>query len=342
MKKQFLILCIIIFVQLFALSSVHSINNSYKQERTNGELLSDIQGIEEVIIVSEIQQDLDYDKNNEKELLRSNDYLPIPDNDQKFSKITTTASSDAFISLWDTTRVSSYSSNSSQIKLPLESSGNYNFIVNWGDNTSDLILSYNQTEVTHNFEIAGEYTLIINGTLKGWQFNNGGDKIKILEISQWGNLNLGNSGSYFYGCENLELTAIDTPDLNGTTTLYYAFRNCKNLGSEGNMNLWNVSSVTDMSFMFLYATSFNQSISNWDVSNVTDMGSMFEGAHSFNQSIGNWDVSNVINMYGMFNYADSFNQPINNWNVSSVIRTSFMFCGATSFNQPIGDCMYPI
>ena len=40
---------------------------------------------------------------------------------------------------------------------------------------------------------------------------------------------------------------------------------------------WNVSSVTDMGYMFYGATSFNGDVSNWDVSNVTDMSGIFKG-----------------------------------------------------------------
>ena len=35
-------------------------------------------------------------------------------------------------------------------------------------------------------------------------------------------------------------------------------------------------------------------IENWDVSNVTNMKQMFIYATSFNQDIGNWDVSNLF------------------------------------------------
>ncbi|NQZ82841.1 MAG: BspA family leucine-rich repeat surface protein, partial [Colwellia sp.] len=70
---------------------------------------------------------------------------------------------------------------------------------------------------------------------------------------------------------------------------------------------WDVSNMTDMSYMFYNAISFNQDIGNWDVSSVTDMGYMFydqyiiqDAEHSFNQDIGNWDVSNVTRMTGMF------------------------------------------
>ena len=46
-----------------------------------------------------------------------------------------------------------------------------------------------------------------------------------------------------------------------------------------------------MQRMFFGAKEFNQDISNWDVSNVTNMSFMFADAISFNQDIGNWDVS---------------------------------------------------
>jgi surface protein len=96
---------------------------------------------------------------------------------------------------------------------------------------------------------------------------------------------------------------------------------------------WDVSKVTDMSYMFNGSTSFNQSIGNWDVSKVTNMSYMFNGASSFNQPIGNWDVSKVMNMFALFS-ASPFNQEIGEWNVSNVTNMSFMFNG-TPFNQKI-------
>jgi len=120
---------------------------------------------------------------------------------------------------------------------------------------------------------------------------------------------------------------------------------------------WDVSNVTDMSYMFVYSpfnqpigdwdvssvtnmrnmfddSSFNQPIIDWDVSSVMNMRSMFQGS-SFNQPIGDWDVSNVEVMHLMFS-SSSFNQPIGSWDVSNVTDMSYMFSDS-SFNQPIGD-----
>jgi surface protein len=101
------------------------------------------------------------------------------------------------------------------------------------------------------------------------------------------------------------------------------------------MDTWDVSSVTNMTWMFAGAYSFNQPIGGWDVSNVIDMEGMFRGADSFNQPIGNWDVSRVTNMHTMFYSTDSFNQPIGGWNVSSVTDMQSMFTFSSSFNQDI-------
>jgi len=248
-----------------------------------------------------------------------------------------TSDPNEFISVWNTTKMSTYSSGSNQIRLPLELSGRYNFTVDWGDMSNDTITNWDQPEVTNTYASEGKYTIKITGTIIGWRFNNEGDQLKILEIQQWGCLQLGNSGSYFYGCSNLELTATDNLNLTGTTSLYSTFRDCWNLGNNGIMNGWNVSSVTNMSGMFSSASSFNQPIDSWDVSSVTTMKYMFHDASLFNQPIGSWDVSSVTDMYGMFYIASSFNQSISSWDVSSVKTMRFMFIFAFSFNQPIGS-----
>ncbi len=62
----------------------------------------------------------------------------------------------------------------------------------------------------------------------------------------------------------------------------------------GHISLWNTSKVTDMSYMFQYASKFNEDIGVWDTSKVTDMSGMFHYAIKFNQYIEGWDTSNVI------------------------------------------------
>ena len=66
---------------------------------------------------------------------------------------------------------------------------------------------------------------------------------------------------------------------------------------------WDVSNVTDMSYMFYYCENFNGNLSDWDVSNVTNMSWMFYNCRKFNgKGLGleNWNVSNVTDMDYMF------------------------------------------
>ncbi|MFX0009623.1 MAG: BspA family leucine-rich repeat surface protein [Candidatus Hermodarchaeota archaeon] len=251
--------------------------------------------------------------------------------------VRTSTNSNSFLSVWNTNYISQGSSNFMQVRLPLQWNGTYNFVIDWGDNQNDTITSWNQPSATHTYLPPGVYNINITGTIIGWSFNNGGDRLKLLEIIQWGSLRLTNSGGYFYGCSNLNLKATDNLNLTGITNFREFFKNCDNLGSSGNMNGWDVSSAKDMSYMFFNAYSFNQSIESWDVSQVTDMSSMFREAHAFNQPIGNWSVSKVKKMDFLFTNAYLFNHSIEAWDVSSVTDMSEMFAQARSFNQPIGS-----
>lgn len=242
----------------------------------------------------------------------------------------------AFITVWDTRNTTPDSSLANQIKLPLRSDGSYNFQVNWGDGTGNTIVAYNQAEVTHTYITSGEYKITIVGEITGWQFNNTGDREKILDIKQFGSLKLGNSGSYFYGCTNLKISASDPLDLTGTTSLYQAFQNCTSLSTAPSMANWDVSGVTSMTSMFSWAGNFNQDISAWNTANVSSIDRMFNSAFAFDQNIGGWNMGNVTSMNGVFIDAINFNQDIGAWDVSKVTDMYALFCGARSFNQDIG------
>jgi surface protein len=189
-------------------------------------------------------------------------------------------------------------------------------------------------DITHDYGTAGTYTAAIKGSFPRIYFNNGGDKLKILSIEQWGNIAWTSMNLAFYGCNNLVCNATDAPDLSAVTDMskmfFYAY------AFNGNIGSWNTSAVTNMSNMFFAAYAFNGNIGSWNTSAVTNMAGMFYYATSFNQNIGSWNTSAVTNMGGMFSYATSFNQNIGNWNTSAVTDMSYMFYNATSFNQNIG------
>ena len=95
--------------------------------------------------------------------------------------------------------------------------------------------------------------------------------------------------------------------------------------SEG-VRYWDVSNVTNMSYMFRNngneVGGMNFELSNWDTSSVTNMESMFRNTFVFNNAdsdgIGNWNTSNVTNMNNMFQEARAFDQDLSNWDTSSL------------------------
>ncbi|NCD07633.1 MAG: BspA family leucine-rich repeat surface protein, partial [Spirochaetia bacterium] len=93
-----------------------------------------------------------------------------------------------------------------------------------------------------------------------------------------------------------DLAKIDTSEVTDMNNL---FRN-KPAYYGGGISDWDVSNVTNMSYMFYGANLFNQNISSWDTSSVTNMSYMFYGASLFNQDLSSWDVSNVTNHDSMF------------------------------------------
>ena len=164
----------------------------------------------------------------------------------------------------------------------------------------------------------------------------GPEKARLTDITQWGKVVWSSMENAFRGCSNLNISAQDIPNLTNVLTTSYMFSSCA-LKNPFNIDNWDVSNVTDMSYMFFGSSTFNQNIGSWNVENVKNMSNIFAGALAFNQNIENWDVGNVTTMLGMFQSAKAFNQNIGNWDVRKVTNMSAMFFGALSFNQDIGN-----
>ena len=81
---------------------------------------------------------------------------------------------------------------------------------------------------------------------------------------------------------------------------------------------WDVSEVTNLSWLFINQAGFNEDLSRWDVSNVVKMNGMFAGATSYNGDLSSWDVSNVVNMDSMLSGATSFDRQLGGaWSTST-------------------------
>ena len=108
----------------------------------------------------------------------------------------------------------------------------------------------------------------------------------------------------------------------------------------GVMPKWDVSRVTNMRGFdgsdftgFGDKDTFNSDISRWKTSRVTNMEYMFIYASSFNQDLSVWDTSSVTSMSHMLYEAASFKYDIASWEVSSVADFGNMLYGATAFQE---------
>lgn len=208
----------------------------------------------------------------------------------------------------------------------------YDYAINWGDGTLE---NRNEGNPTHVYEVAGTYTVAIQGEFPAIRMENSdaASKGALESVDQWGSIDWQSMHRAFYECGNMVYNASDLPNLSKVESMSGMFYFATSFNAD--LNEWDVSNVTDMSQLFFNADAFNGAIGTWDVSNVVNMSEMFFTAGVFNQDIGNWDVGNVTMMKDMFGFT-VFNQDISNWNVGKVQNMSGIFGGNAIFNQNIG------
>jgi surface protein len=212
-----------------------------------------------------------------------------------------------------------------QITIPYIKSRS-GFYIDWGD-----AIEYVESEasyITHQYNEQSIYTIQITGNITHIDFH---DVTQLIELSQWGNVDLYDGRNIFMGCYRLKITAIDKPNLKNVSDLSSMFANCEML--EGDLSQWDVSNISNMSSMFHGCGLFNSDLSKWDVRNVSNMEFMFYKCVRFNSDLSKWDVRNVVYMYDMFNGCKIFNSDLSNWHASQVQDFGNMFYGCESLES---------
>jgi len=182
-----------------------------------------------------------------------------------------------FVSTWDTTKAGSASDT---IVLPM-TAGN---TVHWGDGSSD-------TTNTHTYASSGTYTVTIEGTVNTFRFAAAGDRLKILDVSNWGGFDIW-SDRVFQSCSNLDVTATDSPILTSSNlSARSTFQQC-NL-TNVDFSTWDFSVCTNF-FKFLNNnTSFSGNVENIIHSGVTEARQAFLNAPLGSPDLSTWDVSGI-------------------------------------------------
>ncbi|MFV0291289.1 MAG: BspA family leucine-rich repeat surface protein, partial [Mangrovibacterium sp.] len=216
-------------------------------------------------------------------------------------------------------------------------------------NTVTLTNAFNGAKKV-NFNIdnwdVSKITSMIGMFMNADAFNNGNEP-GVAGVMNWGNKTsaLQTAASMFKGAKsfNQDVTGWNVSNLKSSKEMFHSTTSFNN-GEVGNTASkpfsWNMSAVTDASYMFAKASVFNQKMLDSDLSNVTDLTGMFNGASLFNNGdTGNtganpivWNTTKNKSTSGMFNAATSFNQKLE-LNTASVTNMSSMFAGASLFNN---------
>jgi hypothetical protein len=224
-----------------------------------------------------------------------------------------------FVSTWNV------ASDGETVTLPLESAGTFSGTIDWGDGGATDSLSY--ANRAHTYTSAGTYTITISGdTLQGWAFKNGGDKLKITDVSNWGTIFEFDRTRMFQGCTNMDVSATDIPTISTTNFDRQFF----NTGiTTPNWSGWDMTSVTNYSSCLQLSSNFNGNIGNWVTSVTTNIKSMLNTCSSFNQDLSGWNTSGVTNAESLLSAATSFNSSVANWTLNGTWFRPFN--GASAF-----------
>ena len=201
----------------------------------------------------------------------------------------------------------SVSESSSLVTLPITGIDSSGLVIDWG--------------------VAGQGPVFYNGA----SFPESLTETGIIKFT--GNFtNFGIGGAVWNGVESL--LDISGPLPSSVTDLSGAFYDASNLVGSG-VKDWDVSRITDMSYMFYGTGAFNQDVSGWNVSRVRNMSHMFYGTDDFNQNLSGWNVSRVRNMSHMFYGTGAFNQDVSGWDISGVTDMASMFENASAFDKDL-------
>ncbi len=235
------------------------------------------------------------------------------------------------LSTWKT------STDNETVTIRVNNDYEYNYTIDWGDGSVE---SSQTASATHVYATAGNHQIAITGDYPvisfGGAWNN--KNTQLISIDSWGNTAWQSFNRAFTRVVNsvsMPTDITDIPNLSSVTDMSWMFNNSDNFNAD--ISAWDTGKVTNMSGMFNGAINFNQNIDAWDTSKVTNMSNMFLFATKFNANISAWDTGKVTNMSGMFNSASKFNTDISTWKTDQVTNMSFMFNGAIIFDQDIGS-----
>lgn len=136
-------------------------------------------------------------------------------------------------------------------------------------------------------------------------------------------------------CIDKDIKNLNIIDVSAITDLSHLFTGIETEGID--IRYWNVSNVVNFNGMCFCSSKFNSDISLWDVSRGEDFTAMFFGCDKFCQDLSNWNMSNARLLNFMFALCYNFNSDLSQWDVQNVENFSHMFAMCRSFTANISN-----
>lgn len=119
---------------------------------------------------------------------------------------------------------------SESFTIPCNNSGTFNATIDWGDGgATSSITAYNDADLAHTYTDAGTYTIRISGDMPNIRFNNTGDKDKVREVLQMGDVSMTACDGMWRGCTGMTSFNAAPCDLTGAFNLNGMLRQCSAL-----------------------------------------------------------------------------------------------------------------
>ncbi len=176
--------------------------------------------------------------------------------------------------------------------------------MNWGDGNSTFLDNTSiAADFEHDYGVGNEgiYDCFFVGDMKGWRFNNLGDKEKITKLTDWTGFFIEDAA--FQGCTNLVITATTIPIVVGVT-LAVAFRNNTSMGSP-DFSGFDTSAINFMTSTFRDNGPCGVNIAGWSMSQVSNMNNF---ADSTTFTTANYDAFLIAtDAQGAMSFSGTFN-----------------------------------
>jgi surface protein len=170
--------------------------------------------------------------------------------------------------------------------IPCQDVGTFDAGIQWGDGSVSSINAYDDARLTHTYAAAGDHLIRIRGTFPSIYFNNGGDKLKVKSVENFGVVGRSRCGNAFWGCSNMTSFVSGNTDTSSVTDMTSMFRDCSSLTSL-DVTGFDTSAVTSTRLMFRGCSSLTSiDVSGFNTAAVTKMSNMFLACSSLTDVVG--------------------------------------------------------